>query len=329
LFFLLEVLAAIFGANAAAVTLTKEGISLSPTNNTMECTPFVWQGQLYLFESYRPTTTSTCTEHLAIKNVATGVDVASFGEGYSFGSAIVKDNQINVYATKYDLNSGDWTHDIYRFTSTDMVNWTSPVHAIDRNDSTEHLFNCSVTKGPQGYVMTYESNQPKEFSTKLARSTDGLYSWTALGASGLADIGCPTIRYNEADANYYVIYGGWGTGAYAGKIVTSIMRSKDLATWEQSDKGPVLAPAAGEGINNSDADLCEYNGKTYVYYATGDQQTWLELRRAVYDGPMSDFLMSYFDPVHTPEPSSWILLLSMGFVGAIGYAWRKTAKPLK
>jgi hypothetical protein len=179
-----------------------------------------------------------------------------------------------------------------------MVTWTKSL-AIARNKN-EHLLNSSVTKDPQGYLMAYESNQPVEFSTKFARSTD-LATWTKLDTPVFKNIGCPALRYNEADANYYMIYGHWGTGAYAGKVVTSIMRSKDLVKWEYSDKNPILTPAEGEGMNNSDADLCEYNGKTYVYYATGDQQTWLDLKRAVYDGLMSDFLMSYFQPVGTSK----------------------------
>ena len=54
------------------------------------------------------------------------------------------------------------------------------------------------------------------------------------------------------------------------------------------------AAAAGEGINNSDVDLFEFEGKTYVFYATGDQATWGTVRVAMYSGPMKQFFQAYF-----------------------------------
>ena len=76
--------------------------------------------------------------------------------------------------------------------------------------------------------------------------------------------------------------------------VSFLARSKDLATWELSPKNPIFAAIEGEGYNNSDVDLIEIDGKTYVYYFTGDQQTWGDLKRAVYPGPMSEFFESFF-----------------------------------
>ena len=56
----------------------------------------------------------------------------------------------------------------------------------------------------------------------------------------------------------------------------------------------MLDPIPGEGINNTDADLFEYEGNTYIYYATGDQCTWATLRIAMYAGPMQEMLEAYF-----------------------------------
>ena len=62
-------------------------------------------------------------------------------------------------------------------------------------------------------------------------------------------------------------------------------------------KTPKLAgPAPGEGMNNSDVDLFEWEGNTYVYYATGDQATWGSVRVAMYVGPMRQFFESCFPP---------------------------------
>ena len=261
--------------------------------NTMECTPFIWQGQPYLFESYRSTVTSPCDEYLAIKNITTGVESAPFGHDFSLGCAFANGNEINVFAAEITT---DWFHDIYRFTSTDMVNWTKTL-AIPREN--EHLLNSSVCEDPNGYIMAYESDNPVGFCFKFAHSTD-LASWEKLdvpafaGMSGGQYSACPVIRYNSSDDYYYVIYLAVGQGAHAGQYVSNIIRSHDLVNWQYSDENPVLAPSAGEGINNSDVDLFEFEGKTYVYYADGDQATWLELKHAVYDGSMSDFLRSYF-----------------------------------
>ena len=270
------------------------------SNNTMECTPFIWQGQPYLFESYRTTVTSPSDEYLAIKNLTTGVESAPFGQGYSLGCAIVNGDEINVFAA--ETSPTDWFQDIYRFTSTDMVNWTKTL-AIPRES--EHLLNSSVCEDPNGYIMAYESDNPIGFCFKFARSTD-LATWEKIdvpafaGPSGTEYSACPVIRYNSEDSYYYVIYLKQGQDEYAGRHVSDIIRSKDLINWEYSEQNPLLSPSAGEGTNTSDVDLFELDGKTYVYYADGDQATWLELKHAVYDGPMLEFLASYFPTESVP-----------------------------
>jgi alpha-L-fucosidase len=57
---------------------------------------------------------------------------------------------------------------------------------------------------------------------------------------------------------------------------------------------PVLEASEGEGVNNSDVDLFEYQGKTYVYYATGDQQTWGAVKVAMFNGDQRTFFESHF-----------------------------------
>ena len=264
------------------------------SKNTMECTPFIWKGQAYLFQSYRTTATSPCKEYLAIKNMATGVESAPFGAGYSLGCAFVNGDEINVFAS--EESATDWFQDIYRFTSTDMVKWTKTL-AIPRVK--EHLLNSSVCKDPKGYIMAYESDNPVGFCFKFARSTD-LANWKKLdipafaGPSSNEYSACPVIRYNSDDRYYYIIYLVSGKGKYSGQHVSNIIRSKDLIDWEYSKKNPILSPSKEEGTNTSDVDLFELDGKTYVYYADGDQATWLQLKHAVYDGSMSEFFQSYF-----------------------------------
>jgi hypothetical protein len=79
-------------------------------------------------------------------------------------------------------------------------------------------------------------------------------------------------------------------------LLTGIARSKDLVNWEMSPKNPILQPKKGgdEGHNNTDADIAEFNGKTHIFYATGDQANWAEIREAIYPGPMNEYFESCF-----------------------------------
>ena len=95
---------------------------------------------------------------------------------------------------------------------------------------------------------------------------------------------------------------------------THIVRSKDLKHWESSRLNPVMAfsdedkaianpkltaeqrkaIAQAKDINNSDVDLCEFQGKTVIYYSWGNQQGNEFLAEAVYEGTLASFLRSYF-----------------------------------
>ena len=199
----------------------------------------------------------------------------------------------------------EWTKDIHRFHSTDLKSWKQEV-AI-RRDGDEHLFNTSVCRDEHGYLMAYESNKPVQWSFRFARSKD-LSRWENVPGLQFADLegqtACanPTVRYFAP--YYYVVYGIWrwkGPGTSyeyllpGTKYVTAVARSKDLALWELSPtRHPMLDPVPGEGINNTDADLFEYEGRTYVYYATGDQATWGTIRVAKYAGGLKEFLEAYF-----------------------------------
>ena len=76
--------------------------------------------------------------------------------------------------------------------------------------------------------------------------------------------------------------------------VSFLARSEDLAAWQLSPNNPILEACVGEGSNNSDVDLIEIDKRTWLYYCTGDQATWGELKRAVYPGPMREFFESRF-----------------------------------
>jgi hypothetical protein len=186
----------------------------------------------------------------------------------------------------------------------------------------ETLYNSSVALDGRGYVMAYESNKPVQFCVKFARSTD-LANWqkidvpTFAGPNGDEYSACPMIR--RFGDWYYAIYLHAPIEGHNGWI-TYIARSKNLAAWEYSENNPILEAGVGEGVNNSDIDLFEFNNKTYLFYSAGDQATWGNTQLAVYDGSPQQLLESYFLTV--PEPGAWILL-GTAVVGIVVYALHK------
>jgi hypothetical protein len=272
----------------------------------MENTPVIFKGRPLLVQNYRsPKADQQETgSYLFIDDLATGQEIARLGTGFSFVSAFVNGDEMNIFGT---VNTNkEWTKDVFRFWSTDLKTWKQ--EKVIGRDGDEHLFNTSVCRDDQGYVMAYESNKPVQWSFRFARSKD-LSKWEKVQGIEFADVegqsACanPTIRYFAP--YYYMVYGGWrwkGPGVHyqyllpETKYVTFVARSKDLAVWELSPtRGPMLDPTPGEGINNTDADLFEFQGNTYIYYATGEQTVeWGTIRVAMYSGPMKEMFKAYF-----------------------------------
>ncbi|MBN2311840.1 MAG: hypothetical protein JXR94_22870 [Candidatus Hydrogenedentes bacterium] len=280
-------------AQAPKVPLIKVPVNFGAA---MENTPVIFGGRPLLVLNHRDDTPDspipyTKRMHLYIKDLCTGQEVARFGDGFSFVSAFVKGPEMHVYASQG--TDDDWFKSIYHFVSTDLKTWESEL-AIPLEDD-EHLFNCSVCPDPEGYVMAYESNKPVMFCFKFARSKD-LSKWEKV--PGLTFTGekneysaCPVIRYFAP--YYYVIYLHQAIPGHNG-YVPFMARSKDLVTWQLSPMNPILEASQGEGINNSDVDLFEWEGNTYIFYATGDQQTWGSVRIAMFLGSMQDFFETCF-----------------------------------
>jgi hypothetical protein len=288
-------------------------LPLAPNGLRMENTPVIFNGRPLLIENYRSWDPKKLEEqenaYLFIGDVVTGQEIARFGKGFSFVSALVNGDEMNIFAARN--TSKQWTQDIYRFWSTDLKNWRKEM--VIARDGDEHLFNTSVCRDDQGYLMAYDSNKPHQWCFRFARSKD-LSKWEKLPGIEFADVegqsacGNPTLRYFAP--YYYVVYGihrdkvpriPYEYLLPTTKYVTFVARSKDLVTWDLSPtRNPMLDPIPGEGINNTDADLFEYEGNTYVYYATGDQCTWATLRIAMYVGPMKEMFEAYFHSGRTP-----------------------------
>ncbi|WP_165224805.1 hypothetical protein [Aquisphaera insulae] len=267
--------------------------------DAMESTPVVFQGRPLLVHNVRDDTKVNTdayagSMHLLIRDLVTGKEVARFGQGHSLASAIVAGPELNVFASE---GGKDWFRDIYRFSSADLKTWKREP-ALKR-DGGEALLNVSVCRDDRGYLMAYESNKPVGFCFKFARSKD-LSAWEKVPGLIFAGTGneysaCPVIRY--VAPFYYVIYLHAATPGHKGWI-SYLARSRDLTEWELSPLNPILEAADGEGLNNSDVDILERDGKTYLYYATGDQSTWSALRVAEFDGPLPELFRAFFPPGH-------------------------------
>lgn len=260
-----------------------------------EASPVVWQKRLALMRCVRPVSGGGKTDYsLALEDAETGIPLARFAEGYGLASAFVHRGKFYAFASRFE--GGDW-NDVTVFGSSDLKNWRQHV-AIQQEK--EHLFNSSVCRGKDGFVMAYETNDPKfaPFTVKFAVSRD-LENWTKLPDVFGADryTACPCLRY--ADGWYYLLYLEHRTPRWF--FETYLARSRDLKNWELSPANPVLTPGPNDGVNASDPDLAEIGGKTFLYYSVGDQRTWTKLKRGVFPGSMAEFFSGYFGPATRPR----------------------------
>jgi hypothetical protein len=288
---------AFFSCSPEKPVLTKLPFAFPDAGRTpMESTPVLFRSNLLLVSNYRPGGAEAKGKdaYLYINDLQSGHEIACFGEGHSFVSAIVRGDELNVFALEFsDFGRVMNSNGIDRITTSDLRTWKTEKAILP--ESNEHLFNSSVCLDGKGYLMAYESDKPVAFCFKFARSKD-LSRWDKV--PGLIYTGenneysaCPMIRYFSP--YYYVIYlhapmvghNGW---------ISYMSRSKDLENWELSPFNPILEAGPGEGKNNSDVDMIEIEGKTYLYYATGDQETWGTVRIALYDGNMESFFESCF-----------------------------------
>ncbi|MEW6755642.1 MAG: hypothetical protein AB1505_32395 [Candidatus Latescibacterota bacterium] len=264
-----------------------------------ELTPLVWRERLCHLECVRPGSGGRREDYyLLLREAASGRELARFATGFGLACGLVEAGEVHVFASRWG-EDGSW-NDVTHFRSEDLVHWESR-RVIEQEDG-EHLFNTSVCCGPEGFVMAYESNDPAypPFTVKFATSQD-LGHWqkesgAIFGSNRYA--ACPCLRW--ADGWYYMLYLEHQTPLHA--YETWITRSRDLRVWETSAANPVLrAEGVEEGINASDPELVEVDGRTYLYFAVGDQLTWMNLKRTAYDGPASAFLAGWYVRAGIPD----------------------------
>jgi len=256
-----------------------------------ELSPIIWKERLCHMACVRPAHGGALEDYyLELKDAETEEALARFAHGYGLASAHVNDDVLYVFASRFENNT--W-NDVTLFKSSDLKNWETKIVIHQEN---ENLFNSSVCESPNGFVMAYESNDPKypAFTTKFAYSKD-LEDWHKMPYAIFGTnryTACPCIRY--CDGYYYALYLERRSPRHY--FETYITRSKNLKDWELSSANPVLRPIEiDESINTSDPEIIEFDGKTYVYYAVGDQLSWMNIKRGVYDGPMKQFFEQWYE----------------------------------
>jgi len=255
-----------------------------------EVSASIWKGRLCHMECHRPGSGGVKEDYyLLLRDVETGNEMARFATGYGLASCHVEGDVFYAFASRFE--EGNW-NDVTMFKSADLKTWEQKVIVEQQN---EHLFNSSVCKGSDGFVLAYESNDPTwpAFTTKFARSGD-LETWTKLPDATFGTnryTACPTVRY--VNGYYYVLYLENRRPSHV--FETYVTRSKDLKTWELSSANPVIAPRGlDEGINASDSEVVEFGGKTFVYFAVGDQLTWMNIKRGEFDGTLQQFFEQWY-----------------------------------
>ena len=280
----------------------------------VETTPVVFGGKLWRFEWVRQGLgqqywdNQRRTNYFRFRDPATGEVTAPFADGHEFGSAFVNGDTIYVTGTKGRSR-------VNMFASRDLKSWKSwPVI----NDGRYGIFNTSLCKAGEEFVLMFEIDKPKDeagvaFTARFAKSPD-LRTWT------LTPSECNYAKDRYTAPHCLRWLDGWFYDFYLEAhqgYEMRVVRSRDLIHWEASPLNPVLRAspedklianpklsdaqrtriANATNLNNSDIDFCEWQGRLVINYSWGNQQGIEHLAEAVYDGMEAQFLRGWF-PEH-------------------------------
>ena len=277
----------------------------------VETTPIVFRGRLYRFEYFRPRSQNPANPSeescFRFRDLYTNALSQPFGRNCHLGSAFTDGDLMYAVGVK-ETWGGDT---LCVFSSSDLRSWEeTPVRFPGLK-----CFNTGVCKKDGAYVMLIETDSFTPFTFRFARSWN-MRDWTLLPEEYAFQkdryAGGPAIYTLPGDPFYYVLYlEAYPTEKYA----NCIARSRDLKEWEYSPLNPVLMYDAAEDkkiahpflsadereriaraadVNNSDMELCEYLGRTVIFYSWGNQHGNEFLAEAAYEGPMADLLRGFF-----------------------------------
>ena len=198
------------------------------------------------------------------------------------------------------------------FVSPDLIHWKAWTVL---NLPGYGLFNTSLCKAGDRYVLMYEVGRPaeeigKRFTARFATSKN-LRQWqvTSPECNYAKDRYTAPHCLRYLDGYFYNFY----LEAFEG-YETRVVRSKDLINWESSPFNPVLRASPEDkkianpkltpeqrkkikqaiNINNSDMDFCEFNGRLTINYSWGNQKGTEFLAEAFFKGTEEEFLSGWF-----------------------------------
>ncbi|MBE7036336.1 MAG: hypothetical protein E7403_03475 [Ruminococcaceae bacterium] len=295
-------------------------------NCIVETTPIVYRGELYRFEVVRRKSFTSATKGswhdvedspcLRFVKVRTNEATPIFAEDHTFGFPIVVGDKMYVVTGK----SKTWGADTLVFMrSDDLVSWEIyqelPMPGFK-------IYNMNIAQKDGKYTLLIEISAPLEecgshpYTFRFLQSDD-MTHWTLMPKECVFQkdryAGSPGLYTLDDDPYYYVTYlEEYPMCCYA----NCIARSKDFINWEYSLLNPVLmydeyedkkiaSPFltmedralidAALDINNSDMEICEFLGRTIIYYSWGDQLGHEFLAEACYEGTVKEFLQGFFE----------------------------------
>lgn len=310
--------------------IVKQGRLGSPL---VEVSPFVFKNKLYLLENNQrfwdvPGAKPGELFHedeVRIKEVASGKIVSTPLTNHGFGTVLVWNNRVYVFAGNYGEGK-PWRQmtEITMTSSADLKTWSKPVTVI-KAEPGEFIYNTAVCRGENGFVLLYETNDSRwpAFTFKYTVSDD-LIHWTAV-----PDAIYGRDKYVGGPALYYE--GGWYYTLYLQALghgyETRITRSKDLVNWQDAPDNrpfvsfdpshkniPLLNPDVSEN-NASDVELCYFNGKTILYFTGSDQTTAGDLQWASYDGTPRALFEHFFEGVAPVVTTPGVRSTAAGLAG--------------
>lgn len=255
-----------------------------------EGNPFVWNGQLlYMSCQHGP-------GHIWIADFQSGQVLHEFDTDLAFPSLFVHQGVAYLFGERPDGN-------FWMIQSSDLATWSAPALVWDA-PSGHYDLNPSIVEDAQGFTMVYEEWITGDIAhsgyVRFAHSTDLLH-WqqTPGGFDNDGYAGGPTLKY--VNGLYYLFYlvrpGNLNFPDDADPFYVQVARSADLQTWEVNQKAFVPFSPTGtsdEGMNNSDAEMVEFNGATYFVYYVGDQVTWTYLKTAIYPSSLAQYVGEFF-----------------------------------
>ncbi|MBQ8341847.1 MAG: hypothetical protein IJY22_05680 [Clostridia bacterium] len=287
--------------------------------SAVEATPVVWKDKLLRFEWSRnsewgkPGGVVRKTGCYYLIDMETEEIVSEFAEGHAFGCCYTENEKMYVHGVKG--NGGG--NVISTFVSSDLQSWEQSTALVLPEQI--QIYNTSVCKAGDRYVMAIEigGNDPavgRPYTCVFAESKD-LVHWNMLDMMEYSYCrdrytACPCLRYY--DGYFYIIC---LESAPFHRWIPYIARSHDLrdfelgvinpVMWFDNDDKKVIHPerftkeqleylSKAVNCNNSDFDMCDYQGKVVITYSWGNQYGKEFLALAEYDGTQEEFVKSFF-----------------------------------